>query len=322
MKVGLKYRFFDVLFSSKSQVLSSLAVVLASKTEKIRGFFPDPVFIFMRRLLASLIVPSQSSVIHVRNFEAIVPCSPKDNEIVGHCVAGILENAIGCTSIRIVTPNSNLSFLQQKFSNESRVQVLDESKVLPKQIFEYINTSVPKAIRGWSIQQSLKIHLAQNAASEAVLAVDADTILLKPRVFFYDEQSQLLVGTHEYHVPYREHIRLMWPQIQKLHALSFVPHHQLMQKRVVMEMYGAGHEGILRWLKFGNIAEGSPYSEYESYGQYLISKGQPIEYSIVKWGNSSLSRSHLKGISAQFSLEILKALLPNHLSVSLHSYIP
>jgi hypothetical protein len=322
VEIGFKFKFFDFMFSSKSKLLSRLAIYIAMITLGSRWILPSSLFILVRRFLVSLILPNQSSVALIRQFEAIIPCSPKDNEVIEFCVQGVLENATGCESISIVTTTLNVPVLKAIFLNVSKVKVLDESKILPSPLFQFIEANVPNVIRGWSIQQALKLHMAQTSTFEAVLAVDADTVLLRPRIFFYDEYQQLLIATHEYHSPYREHIARVWPQIQNFFTLSFVPHHQLMQKSIIVKMFGAGHEGILRWFSLGDPSEGSPYSEYESYGQYVMNNGYTSKVSIAKWGNASLSRSYLKGISIQNSQVSLRHLLPNHYSVSLHSYIP
>ena len=322
MKVGLKHKFFDLLFISKGRKTSTAAIALAVAVNKVRRIFPEAIFIFVRRILASLIVPDSGSPSPTLEFEAVIPCSSKDNAIIGYCVQGLLENASGCSLVSIVTPVSNVEDIKSIFREVPQVQVFAEEAFLPKRLLEFIQTSVPPAIKGWTIQQVIKIHFAQNSSHKATLAMDADTVLLKPRRFFYGENQQLLVATHEYHTPYREHILRVWPKIYKLFELSFVPHHQLMQKELVRSMFGEDEEGILRWLAYGNFSEGNPFSEYESYGQFLLNEMPRERYSVAKWGNASLSRSYLHGVRIEDSQAYLIALLPNHFSVSLHSYLP
>jgi hypothetical protein len=322
VKVSIKYKFFDLLFISKGRRTSNAAIALAVAVTKLRRVFPEAIFIFVRRILVSLIVPDSGFPSRTLEFEAVIPCSSKDNPIIGHCVQGLLKNASGCSLVSIVTPVSNIEDIKAVFREVPQVRVLAEEAVLPKRLMAFIKTSVPPAIKGWTIQQVIKIHFAQNSSYKATLAIDADTVLLKPRSFFYGESQQLLVATHEYHTPYREHIRRVWPNIHKLFELSLVPHHQLMQKELVRKMFGEDEEGIIRWLACGNFSEGSPFSEYESYGQFLLNAMPKKRYSIAKWGNASLSRSYLHGVRDEDSQAYLIALLPNHFSVSLHSYLP
>ena len=116
----------------------------------------------------------------------------------------------------------------------------------------------------------------------ATLILDADTVLLSPKIWLNSEGTQILCIANEYHLPYKEHIRKVFGG--QTHLLSFTTHYQLMQRDFVREIFGQNSEGLIEWVKAADFNESFSISEYETYGEWMI-KRKPNQIIFAKWNN-------------------------------------
>jgi len=159
--------------------------------------------------------------------------------------------------------------------------ILDESELIEPKILATIKT-FPIQRQGWVMQQVLKFKAVELAKNPATLIIDADTVLSSPRAWLDSNNRQILLVSDEYHEPYRNHYSSYFSQ--KPLRVSFVTHHQLMQKEIIKQMFGRKLERINDWLMFGDSELDSPISEYNTYGNYLF-LNFPKRTKIAKWGN-------------------------------------
>lgn len=214
----------------------------------------------------------------------------------------------------IVVPSKDYRLATSLFRG---VSVLDESTFLPKKLRDAVETHHPGGRRGWILQQVLGLEYIRNSRRPGVLWIDADTVLTKSRVFLARDGRQLLSISTEFNQDYEDHARKIWPYSPKLPGISFVTHHQLMQPRLVREMFptlGA----LISWVEAGSLDSQSPISEFHSYGRFITSN-YLSKVAFARWGNKPEYRKNIAAIA-----EDLDSRLPANddlYSVSFHSWL-
>jgi hypothetical protein len=88
-----------------------------------------------------------------------------------------------------------------------------------------------------------------------------------------------------------------------------------MKRAAVREIFGPDNQGLFRWLKLGDYVEGAAISEYDTYGEWLISN-KPDEIEFAKWNNFA---AKLNPIGTSYS-EVAHKYWQYH-SISNHSYL-
>ena len=313
-------RFFDKLYGLESKQASCLALGCLSIVTTFSRLLPHSLYVFLRRILTALLVSDPLRGEIDGQIEVLIPCAEKDNTALQYCIEGAMRNLTNVTRIVVATPASNVEGLINIFKSNPLVQVVNESQFLPQSIQDFITDEMPRQIRGWATQQAIKIWGALSSPSKATLVLDSDTILLKKRTLLDENGRQVLLAAHEYHEPYFAQLTSHWPELSGKAPCSFVAHHQVFCKEVLLEMFPGGSKDIVRWLNGGDLqATGAPFSEFESYGQFIISK-QNHNYRFAKWANSSLPREILDGLPVGDSQSFLSSQFCNHFSVSVHSY--
>jgi hypothetical protein len=245
------------------------------------------------------------------SIDVAIPCHEKDYKNLSLVIQGVkssVKNPID--QIKLITPGSLAADLQSMFPE---CKVLTDEQVLDPDLLMFITKSVPKETRGWVLQQAIKLRVVMQSTSVATLILDADTILLRPRVFLDSNCVQIISIADEYHIPYKNHQRRVLAG--KNHQLSFVTHHQLMKRDYVMEIFGYDSRGLLRWLELANYGEGSALSEYDTYGEWVLThKDSQVRFS--KWNNVPIkidpNEVSYKTLSDRYSL---------YCSISNHSYL-
>jgi hypothetical protein len=244
-------------------------------------------------------------------IDIAIPCHKKDFENLHLVIQGArigVKNPIG--KVVLITPSHLSEELQSKFSD---CLVLTDENVLTAAIASEINKLVPKERRGWVAQQIIKFRISLTSNEVATLILDADTILLTPRTWLDREMIQILCIGWSRHLAYKRHYRKVFGGENSL--LSFVTHHQLMKRSVVMEIFGRNGEGLLDWIKLADYGEASALSEYDTYGEWLFTN-KSSEIKFAKWNNSSIK---INSIGTSYS-QIINLYGKYH-SISNHSYL-
>jgi hypothetical protein len=215
-------------------------------------------------------------------IDIAIPCHINDFDNLPLVIQGArvsVRNPIG--NIRLITPEYLSMELQTRFPD---CIVSTDENVLSADSVRAINELVPKERRGWMIQQIIKFQMVITSDQVATLILDADTVLLSPRIWLDSEGTQILCIGNEYHLPYKEHIRKVFGG--QTHLLSFVTHHQLMQRKSVRKIFGKNGEGLIEWLKLADFNESSSISEYDTYGEWML-EHNPNQIVFAKWNNVS-----------------------------------
>ena len=289
-------------------------------------------------------------------IDVVIVCAAKDLPTLPLCLEGIGRTCGNpVAKLLLVCPRADSAAAQSvagaacrswQSAREPRVEVLTDEELLPPALAARIDQLVPEARRGWVRQQLLKIlAVLTRAASSAALVVDADTVLLRRRTWVAHDRRQALAVAREFHPPYALHAERMWGPAVRWSLVSFVTHHQLMQREVLEAMFGATGEALTRWLDSADWSETSAIAEYQCYGSWLCSfqpqRVVPARFSNVEARRSSVLvtaresapaggdsggvavTSDAGGAQSGFAdqwLE-LRRRFPNNCSVSLHSYL-
>ncbi len=153
---------------------------------------------------------------------------------------------------------------------------------------------------GWYIQQILKLEFIRKSLSDAVLVIDADTILTKQRNWINQDGVQVLLLSEEYNAPYYDAIKKLG--ITPNTGYSFIAHQMLYQPKLVLDMFNK-----LEWPDSTAICSHitsnydmslqSPISlDYELYAQYLLADHHS-KVRIQKWSNLGISRDNFENPS-------------------------
>ena len=269
-----------------------------SRLNKISGFSAHP----MRRLqqLRSLSKefekqhPFTASPIAIDIF---IPTLEKEIPVLQHTVSYARRNILHpIQNIYIVAPDSALL---RDFCIQTGCQFIDENTVLPLRMkdIDYFPQGVDR--RGWIFQQLLKLNADRICASEHILILDSDTVLIRPQSFIF-EKYIILECSDEQTFPYLLAYEKLFSKKREA-PFSFVCHHMLFEKtklRHLKETIESLHhmpwyEAILATLDKNEI---SGFSEYETYGNFFVSH-YPDQFLQLHFFNVSYNRQFLIPLS-------------------------
>jgi len=239
-----------------------------------------------------------------------------------------LESAIKMSvnpvsAITIIVPDNEVNLVKtflKVMAEFQKVNVIPENKVVTKEVIELITKNRPDKF-GWILQQVLVASYIINSRSEYILVVDADTVLLRPRIWVDKNSKQILMPTQELHKPYYDFLRYSSNLYGKT-LISFMSHHLLIQVKIFREIFEMFNGSVLNALQkafaFSSPTESAPFDlKYEIYSQYLLLNHEG-QFDLVKWGNLSLPRSDLNRFIS--SKDIKFSLTQRYNSVSFHSW--
>jgi len=327
-KVGIEYSlglfFKKLIHAFVKYVYLKITTILRKSDSKIIGYSVRNVFLNFASIMKIHKLPfrireiiSLSQPVNPLKDKALptidiaIPCHVKDFEnlpLVVHGVRANIRNPVG--KIILITPDYLSKDLQSQFPD---CHVLTDENVLGADIANAIARLVPQDRRGWITQQIIKFRVALFSGEVATLILDADTILLKPRIFLDAQGIQILCIATEYHSPYKEHQRKVFGG--QNHLLSFVTHHQLMKRDTLRGIFGQNGEGLLHYINLADFSERSAVSEYDTYGEWILAH-KPNEITFAKWNNFPVrinpSKTSYKEIQDKYRL---------YYSISSHSYL-
>lgn len=284
-----KHRLFEV----KNIVIYLVLSFLRSSDSKLLGYLVERFTIktaqklgtrtlhFRVRQIVSLSQPSNPlSAQSLPIINVAIPCHKKDFdglELVIQGARATVMNPIG--KFILITPESWVHHLSLRFPD---CEVLSDEGILDENFVQAINRIVPVERRGWIVQQILKFLVVLRSDVTATLVIDADTVLVQPRIWLDGKGNQIVCIAEEYHFPYKQHQRRALGLEPSL--FSFVTHHQLMKSDSVRELFGIEGHGILKWLSDADFTENSAISEYDTYGESIVTKQRRM-VRFAKWNN-------------------------------------
>lgn len=250
-------------------------------------------------------------------IDIMMPAIDKDYKVLGYVIDSIRENIkhpIG--DIIIISPASSESI--KKLCQEKKCVFVDENTVLPvtKKDINYIHNGQDRS--GWLLQQFLKWSADKYAKNDYFLITESDTVFSRPQVFIHNNKTILSVCSQLCHIPYFDtYEKLTGEKIDAVYNLT--SHHSLFQKSKLAALKKAieKHCGVA-WYQaiMNNIDpnEGSFVSDYDSYGQFVLSRYKN-DFKLEHWFNLSLSRANLPDVK-----KLMAKYRNKYKTISFHSY--
>lgn len=248
---------------------------------------------------------------------------PKDADVLIHSVAGALRhvrNPIEAIDFVTPSPAEIENRIRPQLPPTIPVSFLRDDDVVSQDLCNQLAEAL-SSHGSWAVQQLIKVLHVLEHPDQPALVIDADTVLLRDKVWFSAERQQTLYSRAYLNPRYHDYLRC-WGVDSIDNMRSFVTHHMLFQPDILREslteIFGSTDPASLvvaiveaaRELGFPEFS-----LDYELYGNMLWAK-HPERFMLDKYSNIGLERpsEHLR-LSDQ--LETLRT-KGNYNSVSFH----
>jgi hypothetical protein len=259
------------------------------------------------------------------SIEILVLAKDSDFEMLPYVLRYGLQNSLNTVHrLRIIVPHGNelkvrsLINLEGKLSTAPLVVECEDLYILSEEK-KMIQDILPDR-QGWVRQQVIANRAIQNSLSNWVLLIDADTVLLRPRLWVDSNGKQVLFPTEEFHEPYYDFLKSMSSTYTAARC-SFVSHHMVYNVKFlneIMAMLGGLSACLEKALLWSRGKGSSPFDlKYEIYAQLLyLERRESVD--LQKWANISLKRRY-NNVLGELDVE-LKQLSADYCSVSYHHW--
>lgn len=275
-------------------------------------------------------LPNKSVKINEEDLQVAIVTREKDSKYLEICIASIkMTHPELSRNIHVICPDEDFTSLRYRIDDD--VVIHTDSEFLDLEIQrELLRFDVER--RGWIRQQILKFNFTVMSDAFATLLVDSDTLILDHQNWADKNGVQLLAISDEYHEPYDlqsyKFFETFFKQKPKRMRVSFVTHHQVMQKRILKVMFNADESGncsagLLSWMRSINQKHLSGACEWHTYGSYIL-QTEPKNVVLYRWLNSAVPPEKFDGMTSlrhKRSVSEIRELFPKLNSISLHHYL-
>lgn len=224
--------------------------------------------------------------------------------------------------IKLIVPADQVSVCRKILGQASRtLEIVDEDSLIDSEDRDGLLDKFGSRYT-WVLQQILKVASVLESESEAILIVDADTVLLNKRNWLNSNETQLLQVSEEYNKDYYEFLADSGIGINPP-LYTQVTHHMLLQKKYLieaLETLGVGnvHELVELIKDRSSVKSNSSICvDYELYGQYMMMRHKD-KISLGRWCNVGISSRYF-GYITRSNLRLRIMSLFFH-SASFHSW--
>ena len=239
-------------------------------------------------------------------IEILFVVASKDFNILPESISCAVVNSINSISkITIITRSVDVSMCEKLIDDlkfKIPVIVLNEDDVIIKSDRIKIRTRFRENY-GWILQQLLTLTYILQSNSKGVLALDADTIVMKDTLWLNSHGEQILLVSHEYHKPYYQFLRNI-NLIKAKPKYTFVTHHMLFQPEKLRKIWSSIKvenisEVVNILVDSDNLKSLSPVClEFEPYAQGLLLQF-PTQVVLSRFCNIAFSaKTHQKDLTA------------------------
>ncbi|MCF2906677.1 DUF6492 family protein [Octadecabacter sp. CECT 8868] len=272
----------------------------------------------------------------------IVTCSTaSDFELFAPLAASIDKHVDADVHHKVVVPRADLAMFAPLAS--ARRSVIAQEDLLPSRLFKsppflkhlarlragfrrpFYLTSKAQVVRGWMLQQFLKIHMTQTSDAAAVLHVDSDVCFVRPfsakdafadgKVTMFWVQGNTRNPKHSDWVEGScKFLGVPTPIEHKAHYIENCVMWSTDVARAMVKRIEDTHEKTL----FDVIVEAETMSEYYLYGLFadLFPDDAPLAREPVSYCNSYWPRSPGAAVSTEV---FMRRLQPKHCAVAVQS---
>lgn len=268
--------------------------------------------------------PLSSLELDLPKIELLLVTKSQDIDVLEIVITQALINSLNpITAINIIVPNKDVTnvsnLLSEKFYS-NLIIVLSEDNVISEDIRNKIKHEFGN-LYGWILQQLIKIWSVVNSESAGILVLDADTILLSPKIFLDKFENQILQPTFEYHLPYYRFLNNYKPNFGKFEN-SFISHHMLMQPKFAKEAFRIISFSLDNFVneicnKYDKSEKNPICIEFEVYAQFMITNLRN-KVRLSKWSNLSVKRSKILDSNGNYDFS---AYINKFNSISTHSWL-
>jgi len=259
-----------------------------------------------------------------KTIELVIVSTSKDFDILPDSIEFAVQalSAYKFEGIRIIVPERDLQSCKALLSPKNlQIAVISERDFISDSQFKRL-TEVFEQRNTWVLQQLLKVHAVQNSEADAVLILDSDTVLLRPRPWFSTSGAQILMPSFEFNSSYYKFLNGLGIS-EETPEHTFITHHMIMQPNILRNILNsAGMTTVEDQVNY--ICENADRTvqspicvEYELYGQYLF-KDDSSGFFLERWSNLSIPRKHSKRILNFPGFKKVLSLFYN--SISFHSW--
>ena len=216
-----------------------------------------------------------------RGLTVLVPAAEKDSDLLRLCLAGVREHLSRQNhEVWVVAPESEVL---RKVCEEAGVKYVLEDTVLPVPAREL-------RTRGWVVQQLIKMNACRHVPTEDYLVLDADTVFLRPQVFFRRGRTVLRYAD-QYELLYQRSLTMILGDRPRF-PVSFVTHHMVLNKGIMeMLLRRIGERLEAEWwdglVRVVDADSESPisFSEFDLYGNQVMNEPELRgRHALEYWG--------------------------------------
>jgi hypothetical protein len=216
-----------------------------------------------------------------KEFDAFLPCAPKDMIKLKYMLRGLIKNAKGLKSIHICTPKSI-----PEFEVDFPIYYHLDREVLPN-----IDPLRWKFRPNWCFQQFLKL-FQEVTTTDYYLTVDIDTTLNRPMTFFDGDNPIWYEGWRQNHLPYFLFNKYML-ELDKVADHTFICDMNFFNKTIINEMLRKYDMTVEEFAEksFDITSASCHIAEPEIYGNFVM-KNYPDLYKIKKAKQFHTGKDH------------------------------
>lgn len=215
-------------------------------------------------------------------LDIIIPIKSDSLKLAIELTIPSILTHLSFNKIYILTKLENFEMINLNF--EDSVILLNEDKVCEgitfQKVSEYLKNKIDNTSRtGWYFQQFIKLGISKNTTiTSNYLVWDADAVVLKQMNFINDKKQIFITKSDEHHQPYFNTLEKLI-NIKKQVKFSFISEHMIFNKECVVNLINIiskkdamkiWWEIILDTIEVKHLNK-SGFSEYETYGNYLMS---------------------------------------------------
>jgi hypothetical protein len=229
----------------------------------------------------------------------LIVAAKKDFQYLDICITQAIKHSRNSISeVTLIVPNQEIHDCElavAELLHNFKINIIGEDDLIPGDVRLMMRNHL-KHKYGWALQQLLTLNFALSSNSSGVLALNADTFLLRDQVWLNGDGVQILFRSAEYHSPYYSILRKIFPKLE-VNGFSHIAHQMLFQPNLLREVLNKhGYSSELELMKsvisHFDSNEESPFCiEFEPYAQALVSD-YPSRCQIRRFSNASFSEKN------------------------------
>jgi len=239
-------------------------------------------------------------------LDVVIPVVEKDLNVLPLCIKSardMIMHPIG--KIYVVAPES--AKIREVAAALNAIFVL-EDVVLPQ-----FTQPKAKKMRGWLIQQYVKLNADTFVDSQNYLVIDADTMFIRPQVFLHKGKTIFNIHT-DYSLSRKQMVKEALG-VDKFYQIDFTVHHMVMNKAKMQQLKSALQAlHNKKWFDALNELHAEDFSEYELYANFFLHK-YPNQIRIVAARNVWIPRERIGAFEG-----LRAALSKDYKSLSMHIF--